>query len=604
MTHSTHRPGIRAIHLLLPLAFLAAAACSVSDADERSHAGQTQEAEGDLSQGSWSPATLTEVKGVPIATLRSAIQQRLAAKRPSVVGDEAWQHTKRLYTRFQESPLWFEKGGLDKERVEALTNALLKATDDGLALDEYPIGDVARAVASVRETKQATAEQLADADVLLTSAYAALGEDLLVGQVSPKSVNQSWHIDARDENVDSALVRTLTKMPLDKSMTAMRPTDEGYAALQKELVRFRDVVAKGGWQPIPAGKALKRGQSDSPARIAALRARLQAEGIDVPGATPAPSADSTGDASKARVTPTSNTTTPGSVFDAGLAGAVAEFQARHGINVDSALGTETLDALNVPAEYRLGQIAANLERYRWLPRTLGERYIYVNVPAFQLTAYDKGEPVLESKVIVGQEFEDKATPVFSDSMETVVFRPYWLITPDIQAKEVEPKVAADPGYLAANDMEYYKDGGQTRIRQRPGPKNALGYVKFLFPNDFNIYLHDTPNHELFDKDVRAFSHGCIRVEKPAELAQWVLGWDAGRVDQAMREGKDNQSVRLPKKIPVYITYATTYVKDGKLYFGNDLYHRDDSLVKAMATGAVGSPTSKPGLEELRKVAGV
>ena len=604
MTHSTHRPGIRAIHLLLPLAFLAAAACSVSDADERSHAGQTQEAEGDLSQGSWSPATLTEVKGVPIATLRSAIQQRLAAKRPSVVGDEAWQHTKRLYTRFQESPLWFEKGGLDKERVEALTNALLKATDDGLALDEYPIGDVARAVASVRETKQATAEQLADADVLLTSAYAALGEDLLVGQVSPKSVNQSWHIDARDENVDSALVRTLTKMPLDKSMTAMRPTDEGYAALQKELVRFRDVVAKGGWQPIPAGKALKRGQSDSPARIAALRARLQAEGIDVPGATPAPSADSTGDVSKARVTPTSNTTTPGSVFDAGLAGAVAEFQARHGINVDSALGTETLDALNVPAEYRLGQIAANLERYRWLPRTLGERYIYVNVPAFQLTAYDKGEPVLESKVIVGQEFEDKATPVFSDSMETVVFRPYWLITPDIQAKEVEPKVAADPGYLAANDMEYYKDGGQTRIRQRPGPKNALGYVKFLFPNDFNIYLHDTPNHELFDKDVRAFSHGCIRVEKPAELAQWVLGWDAGRVDQAMNSGKDNQSVRLPKKIPVYITYATTYVKDGKLYFGNDLYHRDDSLVKAMATGAVGSPTSKPGLEELRKVAGV
>ena len=604
MTHSTHRPGIRAIHLLLPLAFLAAAACSVSDADERSHAGQTQEAEGDLSQGSWSPATLTEVKGVPIATLRSAIQQRLAAKRPSVVGDEAWQHTKRLYTRFQESPLWFEKGGLDKERVEALTNALLKATDDGLALDEYPIGDVARAVASVRETKQATAEQLADADVLLTSAYAALGEDLLVGQVSPKSVNQSWHIDARDENVDSALVRTLTKMPLDKSMTAMRPTDEGYAALQKELVRFRDVVAKGGWQPIPAGKALKRGQSDSPARVAALRARLQAEGIDVPGATPAPSADSTGDVSKARVTPTSNTTTPGSVFDAGLAGAVAEFQARHGINVDSALGTETLDALNVPAEYRLGQIAANLERYRWLPRTLGERYIYVNVPAFQLTAYDKGEPVLESKVIVGQEFEDKATPVFSDSMETVVFRPYWLITPDIQAKEVEPKVAADPGYLAANDMEYYKDGGQTRIRQRPGPKNALGYVKFLFPNDFNIYLHDTPNHELFDKDVRAFSHGCIRVEKPAELAQWVLGWDASRVDEAMQQGKDNQSVRLPKKIPVYITYATTYVKDGKLYFGNDLYHRDDQLVKAVATGAVGSPSVKPGVEELRKVAGV
>ena len=601
MTHPTRRPRIRARHLLFPLALLAAG-CSVSDADERSHAGQTQEAEGDLGQGAWSPSSLTEVKGVPIATLRSAVQQRLAAKRPKVVGEEAWEHTKRLYARFQQSPLWFEKGGLDKERVEALTNALLKATDDGLALDEYPIGDVAQSIANVRNTKQPTAEQLADADVLLTSAYAALGEDMLVGQVNPKTVGQSWHIDARDENVDSALVRTLTKMPLDKAMAAMRPPNEDYAQLQKEMARFRDVVAKGGWQPIPEGKPLKRGQSDSPARIAALRTRLQMEGIDVPAATTTmASADSNGASPR---NASAQRTTGGAVFDAGLAGAIAEFQARHGINVDSALGKETIDALNVPAEYRLGQIAANLERYRWLPRTLGEKYIYVNVPAFQLTAYDKGEPALQSKVIVGQEYEDKATPVFSDSMETVVFRPYWLITPDIQAKEVEPKVAADPGYLAANDMEYYKDGGQTRIRQRPGPKNALGYVKFLFPNDFNIYLHDTPNHELFDKDVRAFSHGCIRVEKPAELAQWVLGWDAGRVDQTMNSGKDNQAVRLPKKIPVYITYATTYVKDGKLYFGNDLYHRDDSLVKAMATGAVGSPTSKPGLEELRKVAGV
>jgi murein L,D-transpeptidase YcbB/YkuD len=577
----------------------------VSDADERSHAGQTQEAEGDLSQGAWSPSSLTEVKGVPIATLLSAIHQRLPGARPTVVGEDSCLATKRLYTRFQQSPLWFEKGGLDKERVEALTNALLKAPDDGLALDEYPIGEVAQSIANVRNTKQPTAEQLADADVLLTASYAALGEDMLVGQVNPKTVGQSWHIDARDENVDSALVRTLTKMPLDKSIAAMRPSDEGYASLQKELVRFRDVVAKGGWQPIPDGKALKRGESDSPARIAALRARLQAEGIDVGSAEPAAaSVDSSGSTATNTSGASARRVAGGAVFDAELARAVAEFQARHAIGVDSMLGKETLDALNVPAEYRLGQIAANLERYRWLPRMLGEKYIYVNVPAFQLTAYDKGEPVLESKVIVGQEFEDKETPVFSDSMETVVFRPYWLITPAIQAKEVEPKVAANPGYLAANDMEYYKDGGQTRIRQRPGPKNALGYVKFLFPNDFNIYLHDTPNHELFDKDVRAFSHGCIRVEKPAELAQWVLGWDAGRVDQAMNEGKDNQSVRLPKKIPVYITYATTYVKDGKLYFGNDLYHRDDQLVKAVATGAVGSPSSKPGIEELRKVAGV
>ena len=574
----------------------------MSDAEQRSHAGQTQEAEGEIGRDGWSPTSLAEVKGIPVATLRTAVQQRVAQKPPADVGDEAWQHTKRLYTRFQQSPIWFEKGGLDKDRVEALTNALLNATSDGLRIDDYPLSDLARAVTTVRETKQPTAEQIADADVLLTAAYASLGEDLLVGQVDPKTVGQSWHIDARDENVDSALVRTLVKQPLDKAINAMRPNDEEYTALQKELGRFRDIVAKGGWKAIPAGKALKRGQSDSPDRIAALRARLAAEGISVPDAPSSSSTTPENGASASNASASKRAGATGAVFDEGLAGAIAQFQSRHGINVDSALGKETLDALNVPAEYRLGQIAANLERHRWLPRTLGTRYIYVNVPAFQLQAFDKGEPALDMKVIVGQEYEDKATPVFSDSMETVVFRPYWNVTPDIQAKEIEPKLASDPGYLEANDMEYWNDGGARRIRQRPGPKNSLGFVKFLFPNDFNIYLHDTPNHELFDKDVRAFSHGCIRVEKPAELAQWVLGWDASKVDQAMREGPDNRSVKLPKKIPVYITYSTAYLRDGQLYFGNDLYHRDDNLVKALAIGALVSPRAVAEVEALKKIA--
>jgi L,D-transpeptidase YcbB len=597
MTISAIRAAARTAAFLLPWAIVGG--CSMSDADERSHAGETQTAEGEIGRDSWSPASLTEVKGIPIATLRTAVQERLKGKQPGSVGDDAWGHTKRLYARFQHSPLWLEKGGLDKDRAEALTNALLNATSDGLRIDDYPLSEVAHAVSAVRATNQPTAEQLADADVLLTAAYASLGEDLLVGQVDPKTVGQSWHIDARDENVDSALVRTLVKLPLDKAINAMRPNDEEYAALQKELARFREVVSKGGWKPIPAGKPLKRGQSDSPERIAALRARLAAEGISVPEASAASNAALADSGAK---TTRSSPARGGAVFDDGLASAIAQFQARHGINVDSSLGKETLDALNVPAEYRLGQIAANLERTRWLPRALGSRYIYVNVPAFQLRAFDKGEPVLEMKVIVGQEYEDKATPVFSDSMETVVFRPYWNITPDIQAKEIEPKLASNPGYLAANDMEYYNDGGQRRIRQRPGPKNSLGFVKFLFPNDFNIYLHDTPNHELFDKDVRAFSHGCIRVEKPDELAQWVLGWDASKVEQAMREGGDNRGVKLPHKIPVYIAYGTAYVRDGQLFFGNDLYHRDDALVKAMAEGAWVSARGVQAIEELKRVA--
>jgi L,D-transpeptidase YcbB len=592
------RIATRAVAFLLPLAMLAG--CSMSDANERSHAGESEIAEGDIGRDGWSPASLNEVEKIPIATVRSAVKERLGAKQPGTVGDEAWQHTKRLYARFQQSPLWFEKGGLDKDRVEALTQALLNATSDGLRIDDYPMSELARAVAIVRDADRPTAQQIAEADVLLTTAYVSLGEDLLVGQVDPKTIGQSWHIDARDDNVDSALVRTLVKSPLDKAIGAMRPSDEEYTALQKELVRYRELVGRGGWKPIPAGKPLKRGQSDSPERIAALRARLEAEGISVPaaGTTSAEPVQKGGAANESR----GSAASAGAVFDAGLAAAIAKFQALHAINVDSALGKETLDALNVPAEYRLGQVAANLERHRWMPRALGTRYIYVNVPAFRLTAYDKGEPALEMKVIVGEEFEDKATPVFSDSMETVVFRPYWNVTPDIQAKEIEPKLASNPGYLAENDMEYWNDGGARRIRQRPGPKNSLGFVKFLFPNDFNIYLHDTPARELFDKDVRAFSHGCIRVEKPNELAQWALGWDAARVDQAMREGGDNRSVKLPAKIPVYIVYGTTYLADGQLHFGNDLYHRDDKLVKAMAEGAVVSSRAVAAIEELKRIA--
>jgi murein L,D-transpeptidase YcbB/YkuD len=396
-------------------------------------------------------------------------------------------------------------------------------------------------------------------------------------------------VNPEEENVDSALVRNLRYEQLDRALATLRPTDDDYAGLSKELQRWRTIVAKGGWQAIPEVSGnVKPGASTSPAVIAALRNRLAAEGISA--ATAGASTDSTRPAGA----------TSGGVYDRDLAGAVAVFQQRHSINVDSALGKETIDAMNVSASYRLGEIAANMERYRWLPRSFGSRYIFVNVPAFHLEAYDSGQKALEMKVIVGQEYQDKATPVFADSMETVVFRPYWNVPPSIAAKEIFPKGSA---YMAANNMETFRQGGQTGVRQRPGPKNALGFVKFLFPNDFNIYLHDTPNHELFEKDVRAFSHGCIRLEKPAELAQWVLGWPADRVEQAMKEGPDDKGVKLPRKIPVYITYFTTYISNGQLFFGNDLYNRDDRLVPAVMSGAMPTREVVDAVQALRRIAG-
>ncbi|MFI5228874.1 MAG: murein L,D-transpeptidase [Gemmatimonadales bacterium] len=539
---------------------------------------RTEHANGEIGRN-WLPVKQNAYLGVPAAEVQAAIQRRLAGSPPAPVTADQWGHVKKLYTTFNQSLLWLDDKGVHQPRVTALLNSLADGDSDALNLNAYPLAALRQALDSVNNGHP-TAAQLANADVMLSSAYAAFGENMLTGQLQPAKLGQSWHINSREEHVDSALALSLREDDLAAGLVRMRPQDPGYDSLRVEFARFRDLVTRGGWSgdSIAAGKQLHRGDHDSVARLNALRARLRAEGYAV---------DSAADPA---------------VYDASLAGAVADFQARHAIGVDSMLGTETLDALNVPADYRLAQIASNLERYRWMPRSLGSRYIVVNVPAFHLTAYDSGQQALEMKVIVGQEYEDKATPVFSDSMEFVVFRPYWNVTPDIAAKEIFPKAADDPDYLARNNMQIYDDHGRRAVRQLPGPKNSLGLVKFMFPNDYNIYLHDTPNDELFKKDVRAFSHGCIRLEKPAELAQWVLGWPVDRVEAQMHDGSDNHTVNLPHKIPVYIVYFTSFVRNGQLNFGNDLYDRDSKLVAEMQTVATQTPETVRALAALRKLA--
>jgi murein L,D-transpeptidase YcbB/YkuD len=557
-------------------------------------------ANGEVSRN-WQPPKAEVYMGVPAAEVQAAVQTRLAAAPPAPITADQWKHVKKLYGSFNNGLLWLDDKGVHQPRVGALLNAVAGADSDAIKLEAFPLAELGRTLAAV-DDKKATAQQLAEADVLLSSAFAALGETMLTGQEQPSQLAQAWHINPLDEKVDSALSLTLREDDFAAGLVRMRPQDAAYDSLRNQFAAFRNVVTKGGWSSVPEGRALKRGDSDSPARMEALRARLRAEGYLADGGATlaaAPMPDSTTKVAKARAARTARTG-PG-VYDRELAGAVASFQARHSIGVDSMLGKETVDAMNVPASYRLAQIASNLERFRWMPRSLGSRYIMVNVPEFRLTAYDSGQTSLEMKVIVGQEYEDKATPVFSDSMEYVVFRPYWNVTPTIAAKEIFPKEAANPGYLEANDMEVYDDHGRRAVRQRPGPKNSLGFVKFLFPNDYNIYLHDTPNHELFKKDVRAFSHGCIRVEKPAELAEWVLGWPLDKVQSAM-DGANNHQVTLPKKLPVYIVYFTTFVNDGQLNFGNDLYDRDSKLVKELEGVAMPSPETLKAQQTLRALA--
>lgn len=535
---------------------------------------------------SFEPAKIKSVKGVAAAEVRAAITKRLEQARPKPITELQWKHAKKLYAEYGGDPIWLDGDGLRERRTKTLMTALLNADADALALDAYPLEELHRVLATLLKEKRPSAQLLGDVDVVLTSTYVTLGQDLLTGQVDPSAVSQDWHIKPTPAQVDSALGRFLRDRRFDVSMTQMRPEYEEYKALQKQLLRYRQIIAKGGWDSVPGGKAVKPGDSAPAERLTDLRARLRAEGYD-------------GGAGADSATAKNSTRGP---YDRALAGAVAQFQREHGIVVDSALGKETVAALNVPASFRLGQIAANMERYRWMPRSLGAKYVFVNVPAFRLDAYDNTKPVMSMKVIVGAEYEDRNTPVFSDSMQYVVFRPYWNATDSIAAKELWPKVQTDPSFLDRNNYEIVTEAGKERIRQKPGDKNALGLVKFMFPNTYSIYMHDTPEDLLFEKDIRAFSHGCIRLEKPAEMAQWVLGWSPEQVREAMENGSDDRRVNLKQKVPVFIVYFTTFMRDGRLYFGNDLYGRDGLLVAAVKNGAQPTVSAVQAVRLLRELA--
>lgn len=582
----SYSPSSTRTLLCLTLALVAGTACG----SERGNASPSTP--GDVEE-SWDPRGIERVRNFSLDELRPAIAARLAGDRPKGLDARDWKRVQALYANYDTVPLWLEEDA-DSRRGDELIDALATIHEHGLRGDLYPLEQLRNALAPIDKARNPSAAELADADVMLSATYVALGEDLMIGQIDPSSVEQQWRLEPAAVDVDSALARTLRLEPLRNALARLRPPDEQYAELEKALERYRGIVKAGGWDSVPEGKALSPGDTSSLARLTALRRRLAVEGlVDVADEdTARQAAGIAADAQQARA-----------VYDQTLAGALATFQARHGIVVDSILGPETVASLNVPAEYRAGQIMANLERYRWLPRELGDRYIYVNVPAFRLDAYDNGQRALSMKVIVGAEYEERATPAFSDSMSYVEFAPYWNVPKEIAENELWPKLEEDPSYFERNDYETVERNGETFVRQRPGEKNALGEVKFMFPNALNIYLHDTPEDALFKEDVRAFSHGCIRVEQPAELADYVLayndGWNPGRIRDAMQG--ENRQVPLERKIPVYIVYFTTFVRDGTLHFGNDIYDRDSELVDLVKRSAVPTAEEMTVLEELRKL---
>jgi L,D-transpeptidase YcbB len=515
------------------------------------------------------------------------------------------------YAERGHRPLWLSPDG-PTARGKELAVALLEARRHGLDPTDYEGERLALAVAGLtrreaRADEAAYAARVAELEPELTTSLLTLARHLARGRLAPDEAGIHWESRPREIDLAKVLQVAVDEGPA-RALAAARPPHEQYAKLEEALGSYRRIVAGGGWPAVPGGDTLEPGDED-PQRVVALRRRLAAEGYATGGAAEAAAESSEGDAEGQPADALSP------VYDERLAEAVREYQRRRGLEPDGLVGGKTLDELNVPAAERVRQIEANLERWRWMPADLGDRYVLVNVPRFELHAVEGGEEVMRMRVVVGEELN--ATPMFSDRMQYVVFNPYWNIPHTIAGEEVIPALARDRSYLAANDMEVVRgwENGQVlgswvspslaaqaaeessgiRIRQRPGPDNPLGQIKFLFPNEHAIYLHDTSAGHLFDETVRLFSHGCIRIEKPVELAAWALGRPASEIRAKMQSGASDEWEALPREIPVHILYYTVAVDDdGRVLFFDDFYGIDEQVLAALdqdtARGVAGHST--------------
>ncbi|HUG41661.1 MAG TPA: L,D-transpeptidase family protein [Longimicrobiales bacterium] len=465
-----------------------------------------------------------------------------------------------LYRERQYEPAWTDDDEILPRGLEML-KALAAASSEGLDPERYHFS-TARDMARLLEedaVEDRELEYLGNLDLLLTEGFARFAQDLEIGTMDPRAGDREWRIP-RETVADRSLIeRVLAGEDPKAVLASVRPRAPHYDRMVNVLARYRQVEESGGWGTVPGGETLENGDRDP--RVAALRSRLSA------GDDP----EETRLAKRGAGDP--------QLFDAQLAEALQHFQQRHGLDPDGALGGNTVEALNVPLEDRVAAIRINLDRWRWLPNELGEMFILVNVAGFELELVKEDSAIESMNVVVGA--TANRTPLFQDTLEYMVVNPYWNVPESIAQEEILPMAQRDPTYLARNNYEVVRDGGATRIRQRPGRANALGNVKFVFPNSMNIYLHDTPADHLFSQTSRAFSHGCIRVERPDDLARTLLAAltdrDPSDYDR-LRRAEGEQWIKFDRQIPVYIVYFTAWAnQDGTARFHDDIYQRDETL---------------------------
>jgi murein L,D-transpeptidase YcbB/YkuD len=490
------------------------------------------------------------------------------------------------------APVWLD-GHKPAAIAERAIEALAAADNHALRPDDYEyqaLSQERRWLAEGEKNQNETVRrhELARFELRLTTALLALGRDAAIGRTDPRRLDQRWKRQRALPDLPAALEKAIAENALPQWADRLAPVHPEYARLRKAWAMLRP-HRDAEWVQIPK-VTLRPGQSH--AAVGMLRYRLFASGELPFDAVGKPQVS---DPRMAR-------------YDPLVVKAVRGFQERHGIKATGILDARTVAALNVPVSRRVEQVALNLERWRWMPDDLGARHIRVNVPRFYVEAYENNRPVLSIRAIVGKEGDE--TPIFSESMTHVVFSPYWNIPPTIVADETLPAAERDPEYLSRNNIELVRvSGGETEVidpadidwtdeetmkgvafRQRPGSENALGFVKFMFPNPFNVYIHDTPADGLFQRLGRTLSHGCIRIEDPVGFAAYVLRdqpqWTRDAIMEAMHAGTEKH-IRLSAPIPVHIVYFTAWMdENGGLHFRDDVYGFDAG--KKPRTAAVAS----------------
>ena len=501
--------------------------------------------------------------------------------------EQEYRHHLELVQQFYKGRnyelAWFKNNKLIPQ-VDKLIEAIGHSDKEGLSHQKYKVKDLRemyRAYAALPASDKDKQQKQEELDVALTASYFNYASDFYKGAVDPHSAaGIEWEVKRNKIKLDKALEAILEEKE-NSPYYEFEAMHEGYVQLRNALVKYREIQENGGWEKIEGPKVVKL--NDTAEVVLALRKRLLSQ----------------------QQLPKQDTALM--VYDEKVKDAVAKFQKRHGLLVDGILGPQTYGTLNVPVEERIEQLVLNMERWRWLPKDLspdGDKHLLVNIPAYQVHVVENGQEVMQMKAVVGKTMH--STPIFSHKIQYLMFAPYWNVPNSIVANEIKPKMQQNRNWLASQNMEMVTTFGPNarrvpvsrvnwntltqenfryRIRQRPGPNNSLGKVKFMFPNEYSVYLHDTPADHLFSEADRDFSHGCVRLEKPADLATYLLrnkpGWDRQRVVQAMNAGNE-QRVNLPEEVPVYLVYFTAWVDEaGKVQFREDLYGHDKDLAQKL-----------------------